>query len=160
MEGEAQEAYAVALRLLAKRAYSVREMTDRLVRRGISRESTAEAVGRLVREGSLDDAAYARAVIHDRLLFHPVGRLGLRADLQRRGVPSAVIEEALCGVDLSVEEEAARRLVERRRTGGDSVEEKWRLRAWLLRRGFDPEAVQRVLKRLPQGDEGARRVDR
>lgn len=154
MEDETGRAYLAALRWLGRRALSVQEVTQRLRRRGVSQEAAAAAVARLLAQGALDDAAYARAYVHDRLLFHPVGRRGLQAELHRRGVPPEAAAEALAAVDTTCEEEVIRRLVAHRSRaaggageGGGGGTEHLRLRVWLLRRGFSPEAVRRVLGR-------------
>ncbi|MDI6871323.1 MAG: regulatory protein RecX [Bacillota bacterium] len=151
METEGRRAYLAALRLLGRRPLSVQELTRKLLRRGLSAEAAAEAVTRLLAEGALDDAAYARAYVHDRLLFHPIGKRGLQAELLRRGVPAEVVEEVLAGIDAEGEEELIRGLLSRRRATAGTTEEARRLGAWLLRRGFAPEAVRAVLGRGPAG---------
>jgi regulatory protein len=155
MEGEAARAYLAALRMLGRRAFSVEEVRRRLLRRGLPAEAVAEAVAKLAAEGALDDAAYARAYVHDRLLFHPVGRRGLRVELQRRGVPPEAAEEALATLDPAREEQLVRSLIERRSDGRVELtaETRLRLRAWLLRRGFTPEAVRRALGGFFEGGE-------
>lgn len=149
MEGEARQAYLTALRMLGRRALSVQELTDRLQRRGVSPQAAGQAAERLIAEGGLDDSAYARAYVHDRLLFHPVGRRRLRIELLRRGIAAAEVEAALAAVDQDKEEELARSLLARTRPPS-SPEEDRRLRARLLRRGFSPDTVRRVLGRPPE----------
>ncbi|MGE5552651.1 MAG: regulatory protein RecX [Betaproteobacteria bacterium] len=147
-ETEGRRAYLAALRMLGRRALSVQEVTHRLEHRGFGRQAVAEAVAELQGEGVLDDAAYARAYVHDRLLFHPIGRRGLQVELQRRGVPPAVVQEALLQVSVEREEELIRSLLARRRPSKEeaaSCAESRRLRRWLVQRGFSAEAIRRVL---------------
>ncbi len=147
-DAEGRRAYLAALRMLGRRALSVQEVSQRLTRRGFDARAVGEAVAELRAEGALDDAAYARAYVHDRLLFHPVGRRALRAELQRRGVPEEAVEEALADLGLAREEELIRGLLARRRPAGEGANpggEARRLRRWLFQRGFSGEAIRRSL---------------
>ncbi|HHW14224.1 MAG TPA: hypothetical protein GXX28_04725 [Firmicutes bacterium] len=147
MDGEeGRRAYLAALRMLGRRAMSVQEVVDRLGRRQFSDGAVREAVERLLGEGALDDSAYARAYIHDRLLLHPVGRRALRVELARRGVSPEIAEKALSGLDAAREEEVIREYLARHGYRPDCPgEERRRWRERLLRRGFCGEAIRRSL---------------
>lgn len=141
------QAYTCALRLLGRRAFSVRELANKLRRREVEEEVVQEVVDRLKQEGWLDDAAYARAYVHDRLLFHPAGRRTLKLELLRRGVDSDLADAALSNLGQAAEEDLVRRLAAKRRRRGGAPEpaEVERLRRWLLGRGFSYSTVAKVV---------------
>lgn len=143
---EGRRAYLAALRMLGRRALSVQETVDRLRRRRFGEAAAGEAVARLLAEGALDDRAYARAYIHDRLLLHPVGRRALRGELLRRGVAAEVVEEALTNLDADREAEVVRAYLCQHGFQPDCAgEERRRWRGRLLQRGFCGEAIRKAL---------------
>ncbi len=75
-----------ALRLLAVRPRSRRELSDRLRRKEIPALVIRDVLDRLVELGLLDDADFARALVRDRLRLRPKGRRALSAELARKGV--------------------------------------------------------------------------
>lgn len=84
-----------ALRLLSHRARARRELERRLRRKDFPGRLVREVADELEERGYLDDAAFARAWIADRLRLRPRGRLALRTELRKKGVDAAVIEGAL-----------------------------------------------------------------
>lgn len=84
-----------ALRLLAHRARARRELERRLVRKDFPGRLVREVADELEERGYLDDRAFARAWIVDRLRLRPRGRLALKAELRRKGVDGSVIDQAL-----------------------------------------------------------------
>ncbi len=133
-----------ALGLLAARDHSRSQLETKLGERGFSPESIGFALDSLAREGSLDDARFARAWLDSRLKRAPSGRSHLYAGLLRSGVSRECAGEAL--ESLSDEEEraalraAAARLLRRPGMG----EEK--LIATLVRRGFPFPAVRHFVR--------------
>jgi regulatory protein len=84
-----------ALRLLAHRARSRRELETRLRRKDFPGRLIREVADELTHLGYLDDAAFARAWVADRLRLRPRGRRALAAELRKKGVAGALIEAAL-----------------------------------------------------------------
>lgn len=136
------------LRLLSYRPRSVREVRRRLREQGYS----PHAIERVVREaqanGWLDDAAFAKLWVEDRLMTNPKGPFALRQELRAKGVDEVHIERALAEADI---DEAAliEALIERHkaRYQGDAPETRRRkLVALLRRRGFSLSAIRKTLK--------------
>lgn len=117
-----QEALAAATQALRAADRSRAELETRLAGRGIPADERVAALDELERLGYLDDGRTA-ALRAARLAERGYGDAYIRAELERRSLPA---EEALAG--LEPEAERAARLARRGRT-------------WLLRRGFDPEAL-------------------
>lgn len=84
-----------ALRLLAYRARARLELERRLRRKDFPGRLVREVADELEERGYLDDRAFARAWIGDRLRLRPRGRLALKAELRKKGVDGPVIEAAL-----------------------------------------------------------------
>ncbi len=145
-------ARTVALRMLAARAFPVRELTRRLERKGHAKHAAESAVRALADSGLLDDAEFARHYARTRVRQKRVGPARLVADLRRLGVEERearqAVDEALAadGVDTGalVRDAAARKL--RSLEGLAPPDRARRLRAWLLRRGFAAADVIAVVK--------------
>jgi regulatory protein len=140
-----------ALDLLAVRARSGRDLRMRLRRAAAGDADITWAIDRLVRQGFVDDAAYARQVARVKVLGGGVSRRRVVTELRRRGIASDVADEAidatLSEVDLD-EEGAALNAAEKRMRALRSLEpaqQRQRLYAYLARRGFESEVVRKVI---------------
>lgn len=140
-----------ALDLLAVRARSGRDLRLRLRRAGAPDAEITWAIERLVRQGLLDDAAYARQVARARVLQGGVSKRRVVTELRKRGVSAEAatdaIEATLSEVDLD-EEGAALNAAQKRMRALSSLEpavQRQRLFAYLARRGFESDVVRRVI---------------
>lgn len=143
--GNPEAAYQAGIRLLAFRAQSRRELTQKLVRRGFADAAVAAALVRLAGLGYLDDAAYARALVRRRAAGR--GALLIAAELAARGISNELSRSALDELDPAVQLAAAIRLGERMLGspaggGGTEGDAAARLGRRLMRRGF-PAAIAR-----------------
>src|SRR5262249_26461593 len=75
-----------AYRLLARRAYSEQELTDKLLAKGFTAAAGARTVARLKTQGYLDDARLA-ADQAERLRACGFGAEGIKAKLAQKGLP-------------------------------------------------------------------------
>lgn len=138
--------YTRAVRLLAARSHFRSELAVKLTQRGYPREEIDAALDRLASEGYLDDAETAREFVAQRLERGGEGRLRLRAELARRGVPEAAAAAALAEIpedDL----EPAREAAEKWARGGK--DDPAALTRHLARKGFSRRAIFAVLKERP-----------
>src|SRR5439155_18864377 len=92
----APDALDVAVKALARRDLTEREVVERLTRLGVPADSRADAVARLRQAGYLDDARVA-AERAARLADRGSGDSAIRADLMRRGVPAEGVTPTLAG---------------------------------------------------------------
>ncbi|MEW6324861.1 MAG: regulatory protein RecX [Nitrospirota bacterium] len=152
----------IVLRLLARRAYTEWELSDRLRRRGCGAADAAAALSELKRRGLLDDEAtgalWAKSW-RDRKRWGP---LRIRAELRRRGIGRTLAERILADLfppdeaPALVEQAAAalsRRPAFRRAAGSGARQARW-LTMQLQRRGFPQEAIRRVVfNRCPSAKE-------
>ena len=97
---EPEEAYAAALRLLARREHSTLELTRKLEQRGFTGASIGPALEGLRVAGYLSDARFAGSLARHRAA-QGYGDLRIRAELGQHGLEHAVVDQALkeLGVD-------------------------------------------------------------
>jgi regulatory protein len=145
---EIEVAHERALDFLSYRPRSAEEVRRRLREKKISETAIETVVGRLERAGLLDDRAFTRFWIENREQFKPRGARALRYELRQKGVPDAIIEDALSDFD---EQDAAYRAARarvRRYAQADQQTFRKRLGDHLTRRGFAYSTVRDVLDRL------------
>lgn len=98
----------------------------------------------------IDDVAFAAFWQDERDSFSPRSERLLRVELRYKGVNPEVIDEALDGID---DEESAYKAAQKRGrilAGEDYETFKRKLGAFLYRRGFSYDVVNRTTKRLWQ----------
>ena len=156
--------YERALRLLAARGRSVRELRRRLLAAKEPEEHVAAALERLQAVGALSDEDYARQVARSQMVGRGYAPRRLSQELARRGVARDVADRAIAvvmaedaapgsfgaetGVDLS---ETIERLARKKLRGLESLDAETRSRrlyAFLARRGYESDDIRRVLATL------------
>lgn len=146
-----EDAYRVALdrgaAYLQARPRSEAEVRRRLAEKACDPDAIDRAIARMQQLGYLDDGAFARWWVANRLQHRPRGRLALRSELRGCGVADEHVEAALRDVD---DEAAATSLAisKAERYAGDdrSAFDRW-LGSHLRRRGFDYGAIRHALDR-------------
>lgn len=163
-----------ALRLLSNRARSVRDLRDRLLKKDHDPTEVEECLRWLEDRGLLDDEAFSRSLILERIRFSPRSPFLLQRDLTDKGVPPGLAErmvetvldeEALSGGDLSSRAAEAwarkqsgktRRDLLRKRFTPEREKARRRLYGFLLRRGFVGDSARRGME---AGVEQARKLE-
>jgi len=162
MSDDAEAAHEAALKALERRRRTRRELERRLADRGFEPPAVRAALDRLERVGLVDDLEYARAFLRERLGRRAVGARVVRNQLLTRGVPAALVDQALAetataaadGLPRSEAERARRALAQiaRRYAGLEPRLRRQRLAAALARRGFDYDTVAEVLAEADRAD--------
>lgn len=135
-------------RLLSFRPRSSQEAQRRLQQKRYSPAVIQQVIREAEERGWLDDAAFAKLWVQDRLVTKPKGKALLRSELRAKGIADELIELALNAVEID-EEEIIQQLVEqqkRRHHGEDRTTRERKLYAFLRRRGFSPEMIRRALR--------------
>jgi SOS response regulatory protein OraA/RecX len=140
-----------AMRLLSRRAYSQREMVDRLARRH-ERPCAEQVAAELASGGWLNDRAYADDLAAATLARKPAATGYLEERLASRGVAPEVARDAAqratadrSDLDAALDWLRARRRGSHRRA---AASEPRRLAAALSRRGFEDDTIRTALDRL------------
>jgi len=146
-QGTVAKAVDQALRLLASRPRSVHEVRLALAKKHDS-GVVERAIERLISMGYLDDAAFARFWVDNRAAFKPLSTRALRCELSSKGVPKAIIHEALAQVVEAETALNAARSQLRRWQGKPRVECQAHLLAFLQRRGFGYSTARAAVRTL------------
>ena len=141
--------------MLARRELSTAQLRERLERKGAFEAPEIEhTLGRLQREGALNDRR--TAVVHARhsaeIKLH--GRLRATRELQRRGISRGLAAEAVAEVYDELDEGTVlERALARRLTGRiETRAELGRLYRYLIRQGFEGAAVMAALTACASAD--------
>lgn len=174
LDTPAEKVLKPALRLLSRRSRSIKEMRERLRKKGISPADVSHCIRWLEERRLLDDEAFARALTRDRIRFSPRSPFLIRTELRKKGVagplaPRAIDqvleEEGLQERDLAAQ--AAQGWVRRQSpaTRADLLAERFsedrekvrrRLYGFLSRRGFRGDEARRGME---VGEETARELE-
>jgi regulatory protein len=156
---EVHSAKQAALRLLARRPRSEKEIRDKLREKEFGDEEIRQAIASLRRSGIVDDEAFARTFIRDQLTVRPKGPVALKQKLLLLGIKKEIIEAALeeafreSPQDV-VALEAAQKFL-RRVSHNDLRSTRQRLSAFLVRRGFSWDVIAGVMNKvLGRTDDG------
>ena len=134
-----------ALRLLARREHSFRELQRKLGQRGWPSDMVETVVTELAEEGLQSDDRFAESFVRSRSL-KAYGPVRIRAELNERGIDRSLVDKALRESDADWFAIAARWY--ERRYGADPVDdlkEKSRRQQALARRGFDHSIVRELI---------------
>ncbi len=150
------QARSSALRLLARRPRSERELRDRLRENEFDDDTIGRVIAGLTEAGLVNDGDFARMYVRNALTLRPQGELQLRQKLLLLGVARPLIDDVLHEILSGVDEEQmaltlARRYLAKSRSGAspdDQRKRRQRVTAMLARRGYAWTAINRVLKSL------------
>ena len=145
-----------ALAFLTYRPRSIREVRDRLAKKGVEPEVVEAVLERLAGWGYVGDEGFARYWIENRGANQPRGRRLLQQELWRKGVEKETIDQALAESEL--DEDAGALALARKRLPQlralDEPTQRRRLAAYLQRRGYDYPTTKRALDTLLSPDDG------
>ena len=148
------DTYDRALNMLAARGRASADLRRILVRKGEPVDRVAIAIERLERAGFVDDASFARQFTRSKAVGAGLSRRRVQQELAKRGVARDVSDEAIetVFVEEGVDEEASIERVARKKlrslSSVDDATRKRRLYSFLARRGYDSDAISRVLRIL------------
>jgi regulatory protein len=94
-----EKLFQAALRYLAIRPRSIKEMTDYLTRKSADPAWIPRIIDRLKQYRYLDDEVFARIFIENRKRNHPKSRFALTHELKQKGISARIIESQLASYD-------------------------------------------------------------
>jgi len=154
----ALQTYDRALNMLAFQARSARDLRRKLVQKGEEAAHVDQAIERLVANGLLNDAEYARQLARSKVLGQGASRRRLQQEMFKRGVARDVGAEAIAEVfeDEAVDEGELIDGVARKKLHSlaklDPETRRRRLYAFLARRGYEHDAIRRAMKAVLEED--------
>jgi regulatory protein len=142
-----------AFRLLSRRQHSKFELTQKLIRRGYSKEEIEPVLFQIEEKGLLDDIQFTKAYLVERLAKKKVGINKIKAELLKKGIDQKIIEKILSRVDISESELTAltlsqKKLTALKRKESDPRKIQQKLAAFLFAKGFETDLIRNVLGKL------------
>jgi regulatory protein len=134
-----------ALKLLARREHSARELKRKLASRGIADDEAAAAVAHAGAEGWQSDARYAALLVRSRV-SQGYGPVRIQAELAVAGVPAEQIRAALAAAEVDWHALAAGQLARKFGAPPQSAGERAKQYRYLQGRGFDGSQIGAALK--------------
>ncbi|MFD2371379.1 RecX family transcriptional regulator [Brevibacillus sp. GCM10020057] len=156
---EKHKAYLGALRYLGIRPRTKSQLHAYLLEKGFLPDVAEEVCDKCQEQGYINDEAFARQWVEERLRLKPRSSYMLRMELQQRGVDRGIADEAVRAVTREDELAAARALVEkkvRRLQGPPDRDDERKILSLLMRKGFSGGVVQQIrgeLRRMT-GEQG------
>jgi regulatory protein len=149
-----------ALRLLATRPRTERELFERLRQKEYSEDQIAAVLGEFKKSGLVNDDEFARMFVRNALAVRPVGRIVLKRRMLLLGISPALADLALAEVLEPAGEgqyaaEAAAKFLKKIRPGkkkDDEQQRRQKLTAFLLRRGYPWTVVEPVVRSAMNGE--------
>jgi len=146
-----KSARAAAMRFLKIRPRSVGELKEKLMIKGFSSAEIEATVLDLQESGLLDDRAFTKSWINDRLA-RPFGFRRIVLELKDKGIDGDIIEQAVAEAAKDYSPQNAAMELARRRWERspdiDALKKKKRVLDFLLRRGFEAPVAKSVLRKL------------
>ena len=143
--------YAWAAARCARQECSRRDISTKLVGKGATAAEAREVVDRLVGEGFIDDARYARAFVADKFRFEHWGRVKISYMLHLKGLPGNVVDEALQQIDEAQYAETLKDFLEgklRTVRAATPYALRQKVARAAISRGFEPDLVFQALDLL------------
>ena len=144
-----QEAKDKALRLLAFRAHSEKELADKLIMAGAKKEDLPYVLDFVKEYGFVNDADYAVHLARDLQKIKKYGKNRIIAELKKRGIAAEFIDAALLETD-DGEADILLPLMERKLGGNFDRKNIDRAIRYFAYRGYDFDDIKACIERLKQ----------
>lgn len=155
-EDDLTRAVERAARFLSHRPRSIAEVRRNLAEKSVDESVISAAIERLETMGYLDDVAFARFWVQNRVMFKPLGTRALRYELRQKGVSDPIIAQVLDEVDAAENAYRAALKQASRLRVQDRTEFRAKMSSFLQRRGFDYATISDVIERLLDSEIGER----
>jgi regulatory protein len=146
-----EKAKEYAFLLLKFRLRSEKELLQRLKQKGFSGELCQDTVNFLKEKKFIDERVFAKGWVSSRLK-RPFGLRRIKQELVQKGLDKEVIQETFAQAREDYDEGSVIRLLAEKRfsklKGIEPLKAKQRVYAYLIRRGFSPDLVGDVVKKL------------
>lgn len=137
-----------ALKLLGLRNHSRKELERKLRKKGYESDCVEPVLEKLTSRGVLDDHTFAMELMRSRSRRKPAGKLKTVAELRKRGISEAIINELIKEYDSAgLCYQAAEKKIGSIHEKTEAVRKK-KLEVFLNNRGFEWQEIQTVLKQL------------
>lgn len=141
-----------AIRLLARRAHSSRELTDKLMARGYHYPTVLKIINECKRHGYLNDELFTENYANE-LASRGQGAFKIRNKLREKGLPAELIKEKLNELDeVSPPDERAYQALQSKlhslRRENDPRKRREKAYRFLVSRGFTTDTIRQVIDKM------------
>ncbi|HNP48676.1 MAG TPA: RecX family transcriptional regulator [Bacteroidia bacterium] len=141
--------YSKALKYCAYQERSQQEVRDKLYALGLHRREVEQAIGQLIADGFLKEERFAIAFAGGKFRMKKWGRIKIKIALREKKVSEPLIRQALNSIDQrdylktlqQVLLSKSKMIAEK-----DSVKKKYKVAAYAIQRGFEPDLVWELLR--------------
>jgi regulatory protein len=146
-----------AWRYLSRRAHSTKELSDKLLKKGLNKDTVEHMIFELKEKQYIDDDAFARQWISDEITLKKSGPLLIKNKLLQKGITSDKINQLL--IDLYDEQQQrtnCRQLVQKKvnfLNQQKTADKKNKLYRFLTQKGYTWEIINPVLSGILGGEE-------
>jgi regulatory protein len=141
-----------ALRLLAFRSHSEKELLEKLKMAGAKMEDISSVIEFAKEYGFINDAEYAHHLAKDLQNLKKYGKRRIIAELKKRGISSENIDAAICELS-DGEEEALFPLIERKLGGNFEKKSIDKAIRYFIYRGYDFDDIKACIEKIRQETE-------
>ena len=148
----AHDCEKAAVRLLARREHSRRELWIKLDQRGFDAELIDELLTKLADKGWQSDRRFAESYVRARV-ERGYGPERIRAELRQRGVEESLADAALAEAEVDWPALARAQLLRHFRTAPTDFAERLKRYRYLQNRGFAPDLARALDSWWPDADD-------
>ncbi len=142
-----EQAKQIALQYVSVRMRTRQEVRQMLLKKGYENEVTQQVLAFLENYGYLDDAAYCRSWIHDRIQFHPCGRQKMAFELAKKITDRQLVQQSIEGYFSEEDElELARAAAVKKLNSSRTPLRGDQLRRFLYTRGYGADIINQILQ--------------
>lgn len=152
MENDVAKTLDYLRKLCSVREYCVRDIRDKAEKRLGNTADADKVVRTLQQEGYLSEQRYANAFARDKAAISGWGAYKIRYQLSAKGIPAAIIDQALEAIDGEKADEKLRRsIVSKYALLKGDPQIKIKLLKFALSRGYSYEQVNKVVSEILHG---------
>ena len=143
-----EEAYARTSTRCARQEQCRADVTGYLYKCGVDSHTAQRITDRREAEGFIDEARYAAAFTHDKVLYNGWGRIKIRQALQQKGIAAEDINSAFANIDEGEYTKGLKTLIEQKRRTLKEADEfllQQKLARFAAGRGFEADLIFRLL---------------
>lgn len=151
-ESETKSAFEKASSYLETRMHSKKELSDKLVKKGYSKEATTEAIKKLEEYHFVDDLLFAKQFLEQN---SKLSKNMIKNKLLSKGVPFDFVNDCLSQREDDDEIAVCEKQIQKYLKGKtiNNYNDLSKMYASMLRKGFKLEMVKKVSKKLVSGED-------
>lgn len=137
--------------LCSKKEYCTKEVREKLAGWELDKEAIDKTIAFLIQHKFIDDERYARIYAEDKFRFNHWGKQKINMMLQQKGIPSAIISEALATIDSHHYDKGCMEILQQKQRSisePDLYKLRIKLTRFALSRGFDYDTINKCLEKL------------